>query len=199
MKKMAKRIVAVVLLSVMAISLMSCGEIAKAEAAIDGMFESLTALDFEKANEFVDVDKLGAESEDDSKDTKMFMRHLFDRLQYEIVSSEKVDGENVDVTVKITAVDMKPVLAEYLAEALKYSFSVAFKDPQPTDEEMAEKMEDIFMKCATKEDLKTVTNEVVVRVKKTDGQWRVESEAALADALFGGLAAAGEELQASDN
>lgn len=198
MKKNIKRIIAVILLAAIATVTAGCGEIAKAEAAIDGMFGALIALDFEKANEFVDVDKLGAETEGDSTDTKMFMRHLFDRLQYEIVASKKVDGENVDVTVKITAVDMKPVLAEYLAEALKYSFSVAFKDPQPTDEEMAEKMEDIFMKSATKDDLKTVTNEIVVRVTKTDGQWKVESGEALADALLGGLSAAGKELQATD-
>ena len=61
-----------------------------------------------------------------SLDDNVFMENLFGKLEYEIVSSEKIDKNTVVVKTKITAVDMKPVLGEFFGKALQYAFANAF-------------------------------------------------------------------------
>jgi hypothetical protein len=120
-------------------------------------------------------------------------------LDYTIISSEEVDPETVNVVVAITAIDMKPVFAEYVVAALQYAFANAFADPQPTEEETNKKMEELFIASATKEGLATVTNEVTVKVVKKDSNWKVVAEDELVDAMFGGLIAAAQAIEDSFN
>lgn len=69
----------------------------------------------------------------------LIMETVFGNLSYEIISSEKVDNNNVVVKTKVTATDMKPVMREFLTKALEYAFSNAFSSPQPTEEETNKK------------------------------------------------------------
>ena len=200
MKKLCKRLVAAALATLMLLSLCGCGSITdKAEASVSGMFDAFKALDFEKARDYVDVDsmKLSEYDTDEDADYERYMSTLFDRLDYKIVSSEEVDDETVNVVVEITAVDMKVVLKDYVSEALKYAFSNTLEDPQPTEEEMQQKMEDLFIASATKEGLDTVTSVVTIKVVNDDGNWRIVSDDPLVDALFGGLISAIEEISES--
>ena len=200
MKKICKRLVALVLATLMLVSLCSCGSATKkAEATVSGMFDAFKALDFEKAQNYIDVDKmkLSDVEENETTDYERFMKTLFDRLDYEIVSSEEIDAETVNVVVKITAVDMKVVLADYMTTALQYAFANAFADPQPSEEETNKKMEELFIASATKEDLTTVTNEVTVKVANEGGKWKVVSDDDFVDAMFGGLVAATKAISES--
>ena len=202
MKTIHKRLAALLLALLMLVAFCGCSSPTKqAEATVSGMFDAFKALDFEKAQNYINVEdmKLSEVKEDETTDYEMFMKALFDRLDYTIISSEEVDSETVNVVVEITAVDMKVVLADYMVAALQYAFSNAFADPQPTEEEINKKMEELFVASATKENLATVTNEVTVKVENKDGKWKVISEDALVDAMFGGLIAATESLSDSFN
>ena len=200
MKTMYKRIATLLLAVLMLVSFCSCSSPTKeAEATVTGMFNAFQSLDFEKAQNYINIDdiKLSQVEEDETTSYETFMKTLFDRLDYTIISSEEVDSETVNVVVEITAVDMKVVLADYMVAALQYAFANAFADPQPTDEEVSKKMEELFVASATKEDLATVTKEVTVKVAKGEDGWKVVSEDSFADALFGGLIAAIESLETS--
>ena len=202
MKTTYKRLAALLLAILMLVSLCGCSTPTKeAEASVKGMFEAFKALDFEKAEKYIDIEdmKLSQVEEDETTNYEMFMKTLFDRLDYTIISSEEVDSETVNVVVEITAVDMKVVLADYFVAALQYAFANAFADPEPTEEETNKKMEELFIASATKEGLTTVTNEVTIKVVKEDGNWKVTSEDTLVDAMFGGLIAATESLENAFN
>lgn len=195
MKKI-KSLIAIILTFVMILSLTGCGETKKAETAVNNMFAAFKSLDFEEAQKYVNIDDIKtADSEDDlTGNAEMFMKNLFDRLDYKIISSEKIDSSTVNVTTEITAIDMKPVLGEFFVAAMQYAFANAFADPQPTEEEANTKMEELFAASATKPDLATVTNEVVIKVVKEDKEWKIVSDDAFVDAILGGLASAAEEL-----
>ena len=191
MKKVTMRVISLI----MAVSLMfvfsGCGEVKKAETAVAGMFESFKALDFEKAREYVNVDEIRPGSSGAmTGNMEMFMKNLFDKLTYEIVSSEKIDSNTVNVNTKITAIDMKPVFSEFFTAALQYAMASAFANPQPTEAETAKKMEELFVASASKPDLATVTNEVVIKVVKGEDGWKIASDETLSDALLGGITAA---------
>ena len=192
---MKKVIVAILMTIVLIFSLTGCGEIKKAENTVSQMFEAFQDLNFEEAKNYVDMEGIAAT--DDPEATKMFMEHIFDRLDYKILSSEKIDSNTVYVTTEITMLDMKPVLQEYLTAAIQYAFANAFAENPPTEEETEAKMEELFIESASKEGLETVTNEVVIEVVCTDDVWKVVSDDEFADALLGGMVSAMEEIEAS--
>lgn len=194
--KRIKSIIATILALVLLLSLTGCGEIKKAETAVNGMFTAFKNTDIEAAAKYVDVDEINAsEDSSDSISTELVMKTIFNKLDYKIISSEKVDDTTVKVKTEITVTDMKPVLGEFFTNAMQYAFSTAFSNPQPTEEETNKKMEEMFIESASKEDLATVTNEVDITVVKTENnEWKVKSDDTFADALLGGLITAGEEL-----
>lgn len=199
MKKLFKRIIAVLAVAVLMLSLTACGEIKKAETTVNNMFTAFKAADFDKAREYIDVDKIISEESDNKKlvNAETIMKTLFDRLNYEIISSEKVDENTVIVKTKITAVDMKPVIGEFFKSAMQYAISNAFANPTPSEEEMNKKMEELFVAAATKPDLATVTNEVDIKVISTDNTWKVASDETFANALLGGLLDSIKDIQNS--
>ena len=194
--KRIKSIIATILAIVLLLSLTGCGEIKKAETAVNGMFTAFKNTDIEAAAKYVDVDEINAsEDSSDSISTELVMKTIFNKLDYKIISSEKVDDTTVKVKTDITVTDMKPVLGEFFTNAMQYAFSTAFSNPQPTEEETNKKMEEMFIESASKEDLATVTNEVDITVVKTENnEWKVKSDDTFAAALLGGLITAGEEL-----
>ena len=201
MKKVLKLFVLMILVVSMTLSLVACGTgvTEKAEASVNGMFQAFKALDFEKAQQFVNLNELTFDKDEVSLDVeaKTFMKALFGKLDYAIVSSEKVDDNTVNVVVKITALDMKPILADFMIAALQYAFSNAFADPQPTEEETAQKMEELLVAAATKDGLTTVTKEVTVKVVNRDNSWKIAPDDAFTNALFGGLKEASDALNES--
>lgn len=194
--KRIRSIIATILAIVLLLSLTGCGEIKKAETAVNGMFTAFKNTDIEAAAKYVDVDEINAsEDSSDSISTELVMKTIFNKLDYKIISSEKVDDTTVKVKTEITVTDMKPVLGEFFTNAMQYAFSTAFSNPQPTEEETNKKMEEMFIESASKEDLATVTNEVDITVVKTENnEWKVKPDDTFADALLGGLITAGEEL-----
>ncbi len=120
-----KKIVAVLLACCLALSLAGCGEIQKAESTVKGMFEAFKNLDFEEAQKYVDVGDITSVSDEASVNVEKIIETVFGSLDYEIVSSEKVD-DHVVVKTKITAIDMKPVMSDFFSKALEYALSNAF-------------------------------------------------------------------------
>ena len=195
-----KSITAIILTLILILSLTGCGEIKKAETAVNGMFTAFKNLDFEEAQKYVNVDEITKAGEEANENSMLIMETVFDNLSYEIISSEKVDSETVIVKTKVTATDMKPVLGEFLTKALEYAFSNAFANPQPTEEETDKKMEEILVECASKPDLATVKNEVDIKVIKTESKvWKIEADDAVVNALLGGLADAAKEMENAFN
>lgn len=197
MRKVLKITLSLFLVMSMMFSLAGCGEIKKAEKVVNETFTALKARDYDKAQNYIDVDNIMENDSEEDIEAEVFMNNIFEKLEYEIISSEKVDGNTVNVKTKITAIDMKPVLREYIAAAFQYVFSTAFSNPQPTEEETNKKMEEILVECISKPDLATVTNEVIIKVVKEDKNWKIASDDTVADALLGGMISAAEELNNS--
>lgn len=199
MKKI-KSITAIFLTLILMLSLAGCGEIKKAETAVNGMFAAFKNLDFEEAQKYVNVEEITKTDNETDENSKLIMETVFDKLNYEILSSEKIDGNTVLVKTKITATDMKPVMGEFISKALEYAFSTAFSSSQPTEEETNKKMEEILVECASKPDLATVTNEVDIKVVKTESKnWKIEADETFVNAVLGGLTEAAKEMGNSFN
>lgn len=201
MNKNIKRIVCLLVVFSCVFALVGCGEIKKAETTVNGMFNAFKNINFEEAQKYVDLDDINLSSENDlANNSKLIMETIFANLNYEIISSEKIDNNNVVVKTKITVTDMKPVLGDFFAKALEYAFSNAFAQPQPTEEETKKKMEEIFVECASKPELAMVTNEIDIKVSKNqNNEWKVLTDDVFVNALLGGFLDAAEDLENSFN
>ena len=196
MKKYSKMISFIIVLAMMMALLAGCGETKQAEAAVNDTLAAIKALDFETLGDHLDVEDIMQSGESTSSllDTDVLMKNLFGKLEYEILSSKKIDGSTVMVKTKITAVEIAPVLEEFLAEALDYLFSSLLASPQPSDETISAELEKIFVECLSKEDAANVTTEVDIKVVKVGNIWQVETSEELASALLGGYDQALEDL-----
>lgn len=189
-----KKLVALTLSLVMVLSLAGCGEEKRAQETVINLFEAFKAGDFEEAEGYLLKEADSDEAEDGDED--MF-NHVFTKLEYTIVSSEKLDSDNVDVITRITAPDMEVAVGDFFTKAIEFAFENAFSETPLSEEESAAEMERIFIEATEKEDLGTVTNEVTVKVVKTDEGWKVNSDEAFVDAVTGGMMTALKEMENS--
>lgn len=193
MKRFLKVMSAALTIIMIMVMFTSCGEIKKAEESVNTALTSLKALDFETASGYMDVDGLLEDDSENEEGTKIavednvIMVNIFDKLEYKIISSEKIDKNTVVVKTEITAVKMEPVLKEFLGKMMQYAFANAFANPQPTEEEQNKKFEEMFVECVSKEDLEMLTTVVDIKVVRVDKQWQLEKSDKLVSALLGGM------------
>lgn len=198
MKKFLRMVLCAALIAALALSMAGCGEINKAQTALNKMFSALKTMDLDEARKYVNVDAIMDSGSEANENAMAIMGTLFGNLEWEIVSAQIIDANNVSIKTKITTTDMKPVLGEFLTKSLEYVFSDALSDSQSVEEEMDEKFEEIFVECASKPDLASVTNEVDIKaVKAKGGKWKIETDDVLVNALLGGLTEAAEGIQNS--
>lgn len=188
-----KKIVALALVVITVLSLAGCGEVGKAEEAVTNLFEALKEGGFEKAEAYLvkDGDNTAADNSDD-----MF-NHVLTKLYYTVISSEKIAGDEVRVTASVTAPDMKVAVGAFFEKALEFAVENAFSETPLPDEEYSAELNRIFKEETDREDLGTVTNEVVIKVVKTDEGWKIESDDAFADAITGGMMTALKDMEQS--
>jgi len=195
MKKVISCITAIILIFMMS----GCNEIKKSEKTVSGMMDSFKSLDFEAAKNYVDINELSlSENNNDlTSNAELFMKNLFNKLNYKIVSSEKIDKSTVLVKTEITAVDMKPVIADYFSSAMQFALSNAFSVQQFEGDALNKKLEELLVASLSKPDLKTISKTVDIKVVKEDNKWKVAVDDAFIDALFGGLQTAVGDLEKS--
>ncbi len=197
---MKKRILSLVLVLGLVFSMTGCGsDIGKAESAVKGMFSALKDVDFEKAGKYANIDDFGSMGDSElTENIEVVMETILDKLDYKIISSEQTDENTVIVKTEVTTTDMKPVVTDFFTEAFTYALSIAFKNPQPTEEETNKKMEEILVECASKPDLETVTNEIDIKVAKDEnGEWKVDADETVVDTLLGGFVSAAKQMSDS--
>ena len=204
MKKLLKTVTAAVLALAIALSVAACGAkqdpVQEAQATVEGMFQAFQTLDLEALAQYTGDagflnDDLGLDEL--PGDGMAFMQNLLGRMSYEILNAELADEDTVFVNTKVSAIDMKPVLGQFLAEAMEYAFAHMFDDPAPSEEQLAAEMMKILADQLTDPDLAMMTTEVLVEVNRTENGWTVNGTETLANAVLGGLEEAAEELSAS--
>lgn len=191
MKRVLKSSLAMLLVAVLMFSLVACGENRNSpEGVLKSALNELKAGNFEKAEEyFLNPDRTmlkraGMESIGDS------ISIIFKEIEYEIISKENVDENTVNITVEITTTDMTPVFNDLFSGIMEYAMTVISSGVEPTEEEITQKVSEIFVECASKPDLAKTTSEVVVKAVKFEDTWKLEADEAFFDAISGELSKA---------
>lgn len=163
-----------------------------AEREVDRVLSEINSENLEKIKEILDF------SEDENTGfateliTDSLLTLLFKNFEYEIISSQAIDDEYVEVTVNITNTDMGPVVTDFVKELTEYALKNLGEISSMTEEESSKIAMEILEECLSKEDLSTTTKEVVIHVNKVDGEWNIDMKDTLVDAILGGFMSAFE-------
>lgn len=190
-----KKLLLVLLTCVMMITVSGCGEasLAASQSSVEGFLTCLKENDYEKMKYYIAEGDYTFEDLADETTIEMF-NVLFSHLDYNIVTSRETGEGEVEVEVTITAKDLETALSNYIVEALKFAFGEALTSDY-TDEEMNVKLTQIFSDVVASDSVKTLTNNVNIKVIKQNDQWLVQIDEQLFDSLVGDMSKISEKLE----
>ena len=150
------------------------------EKSVEGMLNSLKNADFESVNKYVNYEEIVNESESlqNSEMDEETQSLLFDKLTWKILNISKEEN-TASVEVEITNKDFNQIITNYTQEALK----IAFSGESFTQEEQNNKLKEQLKN----EEIGTKTVTTTIQLVKQDGEWKVQADESLVNALLPGL------------
>ncbi len=182
-----KKILSVLLVVALVFGFAGCGDGGgeTAEQAVKNAFDAIKAADVEKASEYIDYETLLNAGEQEKPDTeedvqsKEMMGLILGNVEYRILESSQEEDTAI-VKAEITNKDMGSVMSGFISQAFALAFS-GLNEGQLNEQYM-----EVFSKLI-KEETQTVTNEVDIKLSKSDGKWKIDLSDELLDALMGGM------------
>lgn len=189
MKKFSKIINVILIFSMLVLSLTGCGSdpTKDAEAAVSKNLDEVKNVSDETYNEYMQL--LGLASleipEESTEQLKIFVKTILDNIDYKIVSSEKIDDNNVTVKTDITSINMKAVMEKFQQEVANLSSSEDIKNL--SQEEFTKKAFELLANTINQPDLEKVTTTVDIAVTKVDKEWQPTMDSEIINAIYGDM------------
>ncbi|WP_155928587.1 DUF5105 domain-containing protein [Bacillus sp. UNC41MFS5] len=101
----------------------------------------------------------------------------------------------VESTIK--TVDTKIILGTIIQEVMQEALAQAFSGEETDDEAIEKEMTNKLVTGVNEPSAKKVTNKVKINLVKVDGDWKVDVDQELLNALTGGLSSVGDDLEGS--
>lgn len=169
-----------------------------AMACSEELMQKLSAGEFQEASRLMyGQPQLGGETSSEDVYSAMVWDAFVRSISYEFVGVCYVEDGGICRDVSITTLDI-PTVTENLQTRVQVLLKAAQSEMEDPDAaydaqgnvraELADQLLQEAMQKALKEDAKTVTREVTLKLIHKDGQWWVSADTALLEAISGGLA-----------
>lgn len=160
-----------------------CTRCKEAEAAVKNGLEALKHCDFEKINEhFGTEDNIMDLYADGGYAQVQIMREYFGHLKYSVISSSK-SGDTATVKIKISSIDMVPVMQEMVSEL----FGLSIVSGELSEEEMQAIGLGIMIKLLSREEQELQTTKIKVKLSKKGDRWIIKMDKPFLEAIFGDI------------
>ena len=162
------------------------------EKTVEGMLNSLKNADFTGINKYVNYNEIVNESDmlQNSEMDEETQSLLFNKLTWKILNIAKEEN-TASVEVEITNKDFDKIISNYTQEALR----IAFSGESFTEEEQRNQLKEQLKN----EEIGTKTVTTTIQLIKQDGEWKVQADESLVNALLPGLQEAINSLNAIIN
>lgn len=182
-----KKLLCLLLSLVLIISVVGCSG-SNPKSTVSSYLDSFINGNPEEAYKFV-KDSVDSSDEklinNDDSEFNSAMKKAYEKITYKIVNST-IDGNTAQVETEITAPDLKIIMMEIIQQAMPLAFASAFSENSDNDS-MDELMNTILIDKLKSEDLPMVTNTVKINLVKENGEWLIEMDDNLVNALTGNL------------
>ncbi|MCI9626730.1 MAG: hypothetical protein HFI90_08100 [Clostridia bacterium] len=172
----------------------------QAEETLGKLISALKAADIPTAQQYIDMASLESGGIDFTSDAYLpLAKEMFGKLEYEVLSAEEADNENVRLHVKIKAINMQPVMVTWIQNLMQKALTLGESASQMSEEEQTQLAMDGLIEAVQQSGGDLLESEVDVNVTWVDGAPKIQSDRTFANALMGGLMDASEGLQNSLN
>ncbi len=170
----------------------------QAKDALGNLVSALKAADIPTAQQYIDMADLESGGIDFTSDAYLpLAKEMFGKLEYEVLSAEETDRENVRLHVKIKAINMQPVMVTWIQNLMQKALTLGESASQMSEEEQTQLAMDGLIEAVQQSGGDLLESEVDVNVTWVDGAPKIQSDEAFVNALTGGLMDAAEGLQNS--
>lgn len=164
-----KKILALMLTSVLLFTLVSCGG-KKPDEVVNNFYNSLKNYNVEEIKAMVE------QSEEDEDPTKTqteeevaLIKKACESVEEKVINT-KVDGDNAEVEVTVTAIDGDEIMKKYIRQEISKVLTGDAETSAKQDEEEIAK----FLADAIKDkDAKKATQTFTIKLVKKDKEWKI--------------------------
>lgn len=178
MKKL-KRIIAIMLLCVVAVGVYGCGSKSPSDAA-KAYLEGLKTAEESELSGLLSGSMGETKDETMSEETGKKLTSTIQKISYTI-NSEKIDGDLATVNVKVNGADLTTVLVDYMGKVFKMAFSEAFTNGDVSKDESNKMIDDALSECLDNTKYTDRTGDI--SFTKTDGKWVIVEDDSLSKLL----------------
>ena len=197
MNKCIRKLLILTLLSCFVLSFIGCTSTPPPDNAVKDFFESVKKNDIKTASAYLSTGDSAFKY--DSKEQEEIVGLIFEKVEYEIVSTT-TNKDSAVVKAKIKAPDLVKITGEVVKELLSEIFSAALSDDESSEDKVEEMTIDAFRKNLSKPDLSYASNDIDINLTLDKGtnKWIIESGDTLVNAITGNAAEAFNELNESE-
>lgn len=164
-----KKILALMLTSVLSFTLVSCGG-KKPDEVVNNFYNSLKNYNVEEIKAMVEQSE---ENEDPTKtqteEEVTLIKKACESVEEKVINT-KVDGDNAEVEVTVTAIDGDEIMRKYIRQELsKVLTGDSETDAKQSDEEVAKFLADSI----EDKDAKKSTQTFTIKLTKKDKEWKI--------------------------
>lgn len=182
-KKSSGKKITVAIISIISVIAISCViyfltlNIFKASAIneIDNAFTALKSGDEEIIKKYLATEAVKEMSEDlNDEDSRKMAKVMLSHLEYEVVSAD-VNFKEGEIKINVSNKDLKKVFENYMKKVFSIAISQTFG--KMSDEDFNSELLKILQEQYDSESIETIKNELVIKLTRENGEWKIDSDA----------------------
>ncbi|WP_027625060.1 DUF4878 domain-containing protein [Clostridium lundense] len=184
MKSILKRLISVVLMTILAVSLVGCG--AKPEQTAKDFLDAIKQQDINKAASLVKDNNSKEGLKYDNKEQEKMAKAIFSKLEYTL---GKIDNKGDTATVKasITSLDLPKITTKLMADLLPTMMSQALSEEKVDEKKQEAMVLEQLLKSVNDPNAPKIKKDVDIKLVKVDKEWRVDADEQLLNAITGDI------------
>lgn len=192
-----RKIILLFISALLVFTLVACSSKETPKEVVEKGISAIKNLDLIQIQKYFNAEDITDENDVFGEDFDIENAEIFalmtKNISYEIINEDTGD-KSATVEAKITNINMAIIMREFITQALILAFE-QMGETEVDEEEMQKQMEDLLIDLLSKEDNEMITTEVNIKLNEVDGEWKIDLNDELVNALFGGLSSVVDEIQ----
>lgn len=192
MKSIFKKLISVVLMTVLAVSLVGCG--AKPEQTAKDFLDSIKQQDINKAASFVKGNDSKEKFKYESEEQEKLVKAVFSKLEYTLGNTDSKD-DTATVKASITSVDLPKITTKVMTDVLPTMMAQALSEENVDKKKQETMVFDQLLKSINDSNAPKTKKDIDIKLVKGDKGWLIDGDEQLLNAITGDIGSLEGQLE----